>query len=91
MEKLLLFFGITPKWNAFAWKSYWTTKLSALQIALGSAAVAFATLPAEWKAGLPDYLGAILGFATVVVGFLTPPAAAAQQPKLVNATPPPEQ
>lgn len=90
MEKLLLFFGITPKWNAFAWKSYWTTKLSAIQFALGSAAVAFGAMPPEWKTGLPSWLGVALGGATIVIALLTPPAAAAQQPKLVNAIPPPE-
>ena len=90
MEKLLRFFGIEPKWNAFAWKSYWTTKLSALQLALGSAAVAFGAMPSEWKMGLPSWLGVALGSATIVIALLTPPAAAASQPKLLNVTPPPE-
>lgn len=88
MEKLLLFFGIEPKWNAFAWKSYWTTKLSALQVMLGAMAVAFAALPSKWQDAFPDNFGLYCGVATIIVAALTPPAAAAQQPKLLTQTPP---
>lgn len=88
MEKLLLFFGIEPKWSAFAWKSYWTTKLSALQVMLGAMAVAFAALPSKWQDAFPDNFGLYCGVATIIVAALTPPAAAAQQPKLLTQTPP---
>lgn len=79
MEKLLKLFGLTPMANASLWKSYWTTKLSALQIALGGAAVAFAMMPTRWQEQFPDSFGLYCGLATVVVGFLTPPAAATAQ------------
>lgn len=82
MKKLLALFGLDPVWDVADWKQWWSTRLAALQVALGGAAVAFHTLPLQWQQELPDWLGVALGAATILVGFLTPPAAAAVQPKL---------
>lgn len=84
MEKLLRLFGVTPKWNAHLWKSYWTTKLSALQISLAGAMITYSQLSERVQDKLPDHLIVWLGTAIVVVGFLTPPAAASAQPSLLS-------
>lgn len=85
MEKILLFFGITPKWNAALWTKFWTTKLSAIQLALIAALATYNGLPEKFQGYFPDSFGYAIGFGLVIVSVLTPFAAAAAQPKITAA------
>ncbi len=82
IEGVIRALGMKPVSDVGDWGKWWSTKLSLAASVLAAAALAYNEMPQAWRDSLPEWVGPVLGGATVVVAALIPIARAAVQPTL---------
>jgi hypothetical protein len=84
MERLLALFGFTAVSDIAVWRSWLTTRLSALAGAIQLAGGYFVTFPPEWTGAFPIDVGRTLLVIGTVATFLIPIVRGIEQPKLAE-------
>lgn len=84
IESVVRAFGMQPVADVADWGKWWSTRLSFVAAALASAALAYNEMPQAWRDSLPEWVGPVLGGATVAVAALISLVRAAAQPALTQ-------
>jgi len=67
LPKVIRALGLEPVPDVHNWQRWWSAKLDAMAIAVGSIAVAYTQLPPDWQAALPHCLLTALAIIGLVI------------------------
>lgn len=67
LPRVIRALGLEPVADVHNWQRWWSAKLDAMAIAVGSIAVAYTQLPADWQAALPPWLLTALAIIGLVI------------------------
>lgn len=67
LPKMIRALGLEPVADVHNWQRWWSAKLDAMAIAVGSIAVAYTQLPPDWQAALPPGLLTVLAIVGLVI------------------------